>query len=101
MKIPKKVRLGGHEYTVTVVKVRDEKKGSHLWGKTDLNHNTILLDTELAQSRMEETFWHEILHVCFNQAGIELEKAGEDKEEYLVNALAPQLYAVLKENKLV
>mgnify|MGYP001578519050 CR=1 FL=1 len=85
-------------YDVEVTKTRDEAKGQNNWGKTLLGKCKIYLDDDICQSRREETFIHEILHLCTNQAGLDLEFK---QEENIVNAISNALYPILKENKLL
>lgn len=98
MKIPKKLKVGQHSFKINITKARDESKGSENWGKTKFSIPTIYLDQELSLSKREETFLHEIIHICFDQAGIDRD---EKEEEYLVNAITNQLYPILKANKLI
>lgn len=98
MKIPKKIKVGAHCYTIKITKVRDVAKGSSTWGRTTFAGCNVFLDSELAPSKLEETFIHEILHICFDQAGIVKD---EKEEEQLVNAIANQLYPILKNNNLL
>lgn len=98
MKIPKKIKVGSYEYSIDMVKGRNELTEPKYLGKTKLEDLKIYIDSDLPQSKQEETFIHEVLHVCFDQAGI---KRSEDEEEYLVNAFANQLYPILKDNNLL
>lgn len=98
MKIPKKLKVGSHTYTVTIAKGDGELSEPKYWGKTDYKNCSINLKSEIPKSKQEETFIHEILHICFDQAGIE---RPEPEEEYLVNSIANQLYQILKQNKLI
>ena len=50
---------------------------------------------------MEEVFLHEVLHVCFSRAGLDVKYDSRDEEENIVNAMAQQLYPILKENHLI
>lgn len=101
MKIPKKLKVGAHLFDVKVTKVKDDAKGTNNWGKTSYARCNMYLDSELSQSRLEETFIHEILHVCFDQAGLQGKYKEESEEENLVNSLANQLYPILKNNNLL
>lgn len=100
MKIPKTLKIGGHIYKVELSKTRDEKKGDGNWGKTLFSKCKIYVDEHLIQSKQEETFLHELLHVAFDQAGINAE-FDKEKEESLVNRISIALYAILKDNKLI
>lgn len=78
MKIPKKIKIGGHIIDVTLDKKYPDEK---LHGETDYNKNTIMLNANLAPSQIVATFYHEFLHVV----NTELE---HEKVEYLAQALA-------------
>lgn len=101
MKIPKKLKVGAHEFEVRKVKTRDLTKGNDNWGKTGFSTLQILLDQELKQTRQEETLLHEILHVCFFQGGLCHKYKDPAEEEYIVDTIANQLYPILKNNGLL
>lgn len=99
MKIPKKIRVGGHYYKIHVVDGEDQKKGGNNWGKTFHHQKEIYIDKTAAPTQQEQTFIHEILH-CVDKVynGDELfEKQGEA----MVCRLAEGLYQVLKDNQLL
>lgn len=100
MKIPSKLKVGAHTFTVRKANARDAEKGSDYWGKTDYSNATITIDNEVQQSKMEEVLLHEILHVCFDHSGLNV-KYDRGEEENIVNALSNQLYMILKVNKLI
>lgn len=98
MNIPKKLKVGGHTYTVNIVKGDNALCSPQYLGRTSHNKNTIDLEEEIPDSKREEVFLHEILHICFDQGGIDREYK---EEEYLVNTLSNQLYSILKDNKII
>ncbi len=83
MKIPSKLKIGGHQFTV-VVKEFEE------CGRTERTRNRIIIDADLTQSQKESTLIHEILHVINNEIA-----------HPLLDSLAEQLYQVLSDNKLL
>ena len=88
MKIPKKLKIGGHVYKIEYGK--DGNLGDVLCGKTHTTKGIIALNKSLIQSEMEATLFHEIFHVINNQF-----------TEVTVESLSQQLYQVLKDNKLL
>lgn len=98
MKIPKKLKAGGHIYNISLVNGESELANKQWLGKTAISDCKMVLDKSLPQSKLEETFLHEILHICFDLAGID---RSDEKEEFLVNSLSNQLYPILKGNNLL
>ena len=94
MKIPNKLKVGGHEYKVEITKTYDEKKEHNNWGQTNHVKLKIYLDEGLANTKMEETFIHELLHAVDSHQGNILKEGQVDK-------IANTLYAVLKDNNLL
>lgn len=89
MKIPKKLKIGGHIVTVKVVdNVANEENTTWAGGWTD-SQNLIEIRKAQAQSQKEVTLLHEILH-CINL------QLNHDHVEFLSQAL----YQVIKDNKL-
>lgn len=103
MKIPKKINTGGHVYSVELKKSKDAEKGRNNWGVTFLEDKRIIIDSDIPRSLQEETFLHEVMHVCFNesQMGADISNKVFLDEEQMVSRLASSLYAILKDNKLL
>lgn len=89
MKIPKKIKIGGH----TVKVVFKEVEGQN--GSFDSGTNTITIDPKIPQSQKEATFFHEIYH-AFNGT-----LDSHDYGHAFLDSFAEQLYAVLVDNKLL
>ena len=87
MEIPKKLKIGGHEYTVELV---DPETLDNDCGKMNPRRNLIQISSDMPQSQLEETLLHEIIHAC--NGGL---------PEETVDGLAHSLYQVLKDNKLI
>ena len=87
MKIPKKIKIGGHIYTIKMVDGEDIDNDA---GEQNRSRNIIKIRKDLPQTQIEETLIHEILHACNN--GL--------KEE-VIDGLAVTLYQVLKDAKLL
>lgn len=89
MKLPKKLKIGGHLYTVDTSK---ELPG--LDGELVKKENTIRICKTLPKNQQDATLIHEILHA--------LNAVFNDKEisHMVLDSIAEQLYQVLKDNKL-
>lgn len=89
MKIPDKLKIGGHWITV------EEKTVPGQQGSFDPSINTICIDPEQPQSQKEASLIHEILHVCNSTVG-----DSEHGHDFL-DSLAEQLYQALSDNDLL
>lgn len=88
MKIPKKLKIGGHVFKIK--EVDEVGKDPNTAGECDIDKLEIRLRKGQEQSAKEVTLFHEIIHT--------LNWEYEEKE---VEFLANSLYAVLKDNKLL
>jgi hypothetical protein len=72
-------------------------------GNCDADHERILIQEGMASGATRDTVLHELIHACFGQGWmIRLKNIDKDLEEELVEALAPRLLALLRDNpKLV
>ncbi|HYT01611.1 MAG TPA: hypothetical protein VEL70_01795 [Candidatus Acidoferrum sp.] len=86
MKIPKKIKVAGLVYQV---KFLDHIPDSRAQAQTHHDKQIIYI-RKMKQERMEQTFFHEIMH-CIN---------GE-LEEFEAEAIAIGIFQVLKDNKLL
>lgn len=84
MKIPKKLKIGGHQYVVQFVKEFDK------CGVTNRDKGTISISAELPKSQQEATFLHEMLHAINNEL-----------DHPLLDSLSEQLYQALSENRML
>jgi hypothetical protein len=87
MKIPKKLKIGAHTYTVRELEGWQDGEAV---GIEDPNKNQITLDSQLSNTRKEAKLFHEIFHVM--NYGL---------DHALLDSLAEQLYQVLSDNKLL
>ena len=99
MRIPKKIKVFTHTYTVNIVDTNDEKKDRDNWGRAHMSKLKIYIDRSLPTTRQEETFIHEMLHAIVHQCGLRHDW-DKDEEKY-VDRLSNALYMVLKENNLL
>ena len=90
MKIPKKLKIGGH---IIKIEINQELDGKN--GETDWKTNTIKICKTVPQSQKEGTLIHEIFHVLNTTLG-------ENADHHaLIDSLAEQFYQVLADNKLL
>lgn len=80
-KIPTKLKVGGHTYKIIFADLED-------LGKTDRVKNIIYIDKSLPENQKIVTLFHEILHTFNNEM-----------PHTLVDSLAEQTYALIKDNK--
>jgi hypothetical protein len=101
MKIPKKLKIGGHTYSVIYpyhFKERGDISGQH-----DLDVLEIRVDDRdgwshnaRPESTVAETFLHEILHACDTISGHNVFKSNESA----ITGISQLLFQVLRDNKL-
>jgi len=94
MKIPKKLKICGLDYTVELRKDFQIKEG--LSGQHQATQCKIILqNNDYNKQVIEQTFFHELLHAIddnYNNSGL---------DENQVNALSNGIYQVLKDNNLL
>lgn len=95
MKIPKKLKIGGHTY-----EVRFAKGGKHLSldasGITNSKGNLVIeINSDECRSEQEATLLHEIMHALNAQWN------SNDTLHTLMEATSQQLYQVLSDNKML
>jgi hypothetical protein len=66
-------------------------------GRCDATKCLVTLNKELSAEAIGETWLHELLHACWRSSGLTRD---EEKEEQVVMALSPVLWAALRRNKL-
>lgn len=90
--IPNKVKVAGIEYNI--VQVDGVLERFNNLGLIHYNKGTIEIDSSMCETKKEQTFVHEVLHACFNEAGF------EEQDEDMINRVGIVLYQVLKDNHL-
>lgn len=90
MKIPNKIKVGGHVLDVIVTNDCDQVAYNEI-GNTTLAKNTIYINKNYPKSRQEEALLHEIVHDIFYDIS-------EEQNEELVERLGKYLYMVIKDN---
>lgn len=88
MKIPKKLKIGGHNIRVVI---KEYEAGS---GFSDFTKGEIIINRDHPKSQQECTLIHEILHFCNANMS-------DGLEHVLLESLSQQIYQVLKDNKLL
>ena len=90
MKIPKKLKIGGH-----IVRVNCSQRLEGLNGEAIIEKNLIKICKDIPQDQKESTLLHEILHFCNSTIG------DDNNHHLIIDGLAEQLYQVLKDNNLL
>jgi hypothetical protein len=90
MKIPKKLKIGGHMVTVDSTK---NLRGVD--GDWDSGKNLIRISADLAKSQKEVTLFHEVFHAL--NATMSEQQSGHN----FLESFAQQVYQVLADNKLL
>jgi hypothetical protein len=90
MKIPKKIKIGGHTVKVDCSKELIDEEG--FW---ESKKGKISICSKLPQTHKEATLIHEIFHVI--NTTLDGDKIGHS----LLDSLSEQFYQVLKDNKLL
>lgn len=101
MKLPKEFRVGTRVYDITSTRAGIDAASvgmrNELYGMTNNDQMTVVIDPRSNIARKRETLLHEVLHTCTDIVGIDKEMTDET-EEKVVNRLAPVLLAVLRDN---
>ena len=87
MRIPSKIKVGGHVYTIELV---DHELIESDCGEVNRARSTIRLRNDLTASQLEESFIHEVVHL------INL-SWDEERVEFISNII----YQILKDNKFI
>lgn len=90
MKIPTKVKVGGHIINVVVTTDGDNIEFNEI-GKTLLAKDVIYLNGNYSHSRQSEALLHELIHNCFYDLR-------EEQSEALVERLGVALYQIIVDN---
>ena len=94
MKIPKKIKVGGHVYRV--IYPCDFAENKNLRGQHDGDTKEIRISDDGPESVIAETLLHEILHAVDSVTGYKL---FEDNERAIVG-IGEALFQVLRDNNL-
>lgn len=93
MKIPQKIKIGGHIYGI-IKRDREKEDGKSSCGTHDGKYNKIWINIAWSQSQQESTLIHEIIEAINWLQALGL----EDRQ---VQGLEAGLYQVLKDNRLI
>ncbi len=91
MKIPKKLKIGGHIYKIKVCDLQNQQ----IDGDHNTENNTIRIRETLPKDQQEATLIHECLH-ALNAVWGERETA-----HMFLDSLAEQIYQLLSDNKML
>ena len=88
MKLPNKIKIGGHEYNIKLVEPSKLEDGN--CGMIDRDKGEIYISKNLIRSEQEVTFFHEVIHII-NSA----------LSEEQTDSFAQSIYSLLKNNNLL
>ena len=63
--------IGEHPYEILTSKLEHEDRNKELYGRHLVKENVILINEDIAPSRIKETLIHEVLHAIFYNTGLE------------------------------
>ncbi len=96
MRIPKKFKLLGLEYTVEFREVPNEDT-PNAWAVTLHKQQKIIISSKLGKKLQEQTFVHELMHVVYLLMGLDQStRMTNDQEEVVVNCFANGLFAIIE-----
>ena len=87
MKIPNKLKIGGHIFEVRLTDDIDD------CGNTDVMGNVLRLNKKLPPDQQGATLLHEIMGACNTTM--------HDKQHELLDSLAEQMFQVLADNNML
>ena len=93
MKIPKKIKIGGHIYKV-ILRARAKEDGVGSCGTCDSQYGKMWIESSWIRSQQESTLIHEIIEAINWNYKLEL-------EEGQIQGLEAGLYQTLKDNRLL
>lgn len=94
MLIPDKIKIGGITYQIKQEHMDKNDEGLCRFGETDYLNAVITLNTDYPRERLEQTFFHELMHAVF----FESSNSEQAEDERLVDSVGLLLYQVYKDN---
>ena len=94
--IPDRVRIGNLDYRVTQTDKTLSLDGRILVGKISFENCTIELSNQRDGQKMEETFWHEVVHGIIKSRSVAID---DEDEEEIVEEFAKGLMQFIHDNK--
>lgn len=85
----KKIKVGAVTYDVTEKPFIDIEGNRNHAGSCDYDHTEIAILADLSEERKKATFYHELMHAIFNEAGF------DDQDENMINRLGIVLQQVI------
>jgi hypothetical protein len=87
----KVIKIGGLDYTMILMRALKDPNNKDLWGAVDFSSSSIQVEENMNYQLRGVTFWHEILHIMFEQGGLE-------KSETTLDVLAYSMYQLMQSN---
>ena len=94
MKTPNNIRINGVDYEICICDNLNNG-GNVIYGEVDYGKTTIYINNTLSEHQHQcITLFHEMTHVLFNNADLEL----EDDLERVINIVERGFYQILQDN---
>lgn len=95
--LPSKIKIGPVVYQVVLASEptapgKEEGETVPVYGMVNFKKAEITIDEDLTSAMQWQCFWHEVLHVMFEQAGLQNDCEGE------IDAMAYKLLEILIDN---
>jgi hypothetical protein len=87
----KELKVGPIVFAISMEEAPKDEFDDGLYGQVNFGKSILRLDKDLDPRFLRTTLWHEIVHVIFEQTGI-------DQDESMVNRIAYALAQVLDDN---
>lgn len=97
--IPKSIRAHGMTYEVALRE--SVNKDDDAWGTTRFGDQKITIAESLTEEHRWQTLLHELMHVAIRGSGYSQKEWTQDEEERFVRSVSMNLFAILRENKLL
>lgn len=99
MKLPKKIKIGGFDYTISELPPLDEQDE----GECDYDHHHIMVRTADRSNRfISNSLLHEVFHGCLHEYGLgNIKGLSHAKQEFIVNNLTNAFLAFVRDNPKV
>lgn len=101
---PKQIIIGTAVYVVhwdqaawDQLKLDNNGLSSGLFGRTNSVTEEMWIRSDVSLNQQVDTLLHEVMHACFNVAGVSLD-GYDDQEEGHVSALTPWLLLTMRDN---
>lgn len=90
------LRIGAVDYEFQCIERLEDESANRLFGRHNLGHSSIKLDTEQSCQSAWNILWHESLHAIFDAAGVK-----EHPEESIIRVIAEGICGAIRNNPIL